>query len=116
MNQAFVKRFFPGQDVWGQRLQLMGDSQPTREIIGVVRNIIATALSDPQQPEMYVAYAQYAPPTMNLVVRATANPAPLGTALYGTGSDQSIRTRLFPPCEVIGRYCRIFRYFTTTLL
>jgi putative ABC transport system permease protein len=82
VNQAFAKRFFPGQDVRGQRLQLMGDSQPTREIVGVVGNISHTALSDPQQPEMYVAYAQYAPPTMNLVVRATANPALLGTALY----------------------------------
>jgi putative ABC transport system permease protein len=84
VNQAFAKRFFPGQDVLGQRLQLMGDPQPTREIVGVVGNISHTALSDPQQPEMYVAYAQYAPPSMNLVVRATANPGSLGTALYDT--------------------------------
>jgi len=85
VNQAFVKRFFPGgQNVLGKRLELMGDSQPMREIVGVVGNISHTALSDPQQPEMYVAYAQYAPPTMNLVVRATANPEFLGTALYDT--------------------------------
>ncbi len=85
VNQAFVKRFFPGgPDVLGKRLQLMGDSQPMREIVGVVGNISHTALSDPQQPEMYVAYAQYAPPAMNLVVRATANPQFLGTALYDT--------------------------------
>jgi putative ABC transport system permease protein len=84
VNQAFVKRFFPGQNVLGKRLQLMGDSQPIREIVGVVGNISHTALSDPQQPEMYVAYAQYAPPTMNLVVRAAANPEFLRTALYDT--------------------------------
>jgi len=82
VNQAFAKRFFPGQDVLGKHLELMGDSQPDREVVGVVGNISHRALSDPQQPEMYVAYAQYAPPTMNLVVRATANPTPLETALY----------------------------------
>jgi putative ABC transport system permease protein len=84
VNQAFAKRFFPGQDVRGKRLELGGDLQNTREIVGVVGNISHTALSDPQQPEMYVAYAQYAPPTMNLVVRATANAQLLGTTLYDT--------------------------------
>jgi putative ABC transport system permease protein len=89
VNQAFAKRFFPGQDVPGQdvlgkRLQLMGDLQPNREIVGIVGNISHTALSDPQQPEMYVAYAQYAPPTMNLVVRAAANPDSLAASLLQT--------------------------------
>jgi len=37
-----------GQDVRGKRLELMGDSQSTREIVGVVGNISHTALSDPQ--------------------------------------------------------------------
>jgi predicted permease len=82
VNQAFAKHFFPGQDVLGKHLELLGDSQPDREIVGIVGNISHRMLSDPQQPEMYVAYAQYAPPTMNLVVRATANSAPLETALY----------------------------------
>jgi putative ABC transport system permease protein len=84
VNQAFAKRYFPDQDVLGKRLQLLGDLQPDREIVGVVGNISHTALTDPQQPEMYVAYAQYAPPTMNLVVRAAANPEPLAAALYET--------------------------------
>ena len=84
VNQAFAKRFFPGQDVLGKPLQLMGDLQPNREIVGIVGNISHTALSDPQQPEMYVAYAQYAPPTMNLVVRAAANPDSLAASLLQT--------------------------------
>jgi len=82
VNQAFAKHFFPGQDVLGRHLQLLGDRLPDREIVGIVGNISHSALSDPQQPEMYVAYAQYAAPTMNLVVRATANPTSLETALY----------------------------------
>jgi putative ABC transport system permease protein len=82
VNQAFAQHFFPGQDVLGEHLELLGDSQPDREIVGIVGNISHSALRDPQQPEMYVAYAQYAPPTMNLVVRASADPAPLETATY----------------------------------
>jgi putative ABC transport system permease protein len=32
---------------------------------------------------MYAPYAQFSPPMMNLVVRTSANPAPLEAALYG---------------------------------
>lgn len=84
VDQAFAQRFFPGENPIGKRLQLMGDPKPMREIVGVVGNVSHTSLSDPQRPEMYIAYAQYPPPTMNLVVRATANPATLGPALYQT--------------------------------
>ena len=86
VNQAFAKRYFPRQDVLGKHLEVMGDSQPDREIVGIVGNISHSALSDPQQPEMYVAYAQYAPPTMTLVVRAIADPGTLAAAL-----DESVR-------------------------
>ena len=82
VNQAFTRRFFPGQQALGKRLQIMGDAQTEREIVGVVGNISHTALSDPQQPEFYVAYAQYPPAAMSLVVRATANPKLLANALY----------------------------------
>jgi putative ABC transport system permease protein len=65
---------------------VMGDSQPDREIVGIVGNISHRALSDPQEPEMFVAYAQYAPPSMNLVVRAVADPSTLAAAL-----DETVR-------------------------
>ena len=81
VNQAFVKRFFSGGDALGKRLQLMGDTKPMREIVGVVGNISHSALSDPQQPEMYVPYAQYSPPNMEIVVRASGNHASLAAAL-----------------------------------
>ncbi len=87
VNQAFAKRFFPGQDVLGKRLELLGDVQPDREIVGIVGNISHRALSDPQEPEMYVAYAQYSPPTMSLVLRAVADPTTLAAAL-----DETVRS------------------------
>jgi predicted permease len=81
VNQAFVDRFFPKQNVIGQPLELMGDPQKTREIVGVVSDIKHIALSVPDWPEMYVPYAQFAPPTMNVVVRSAANPVNLASAL-----------------------------------
>ena len=81
VNQAFAKQFFPGANVIGKRLQLMGDPQSSREIIGVVGDVRHVALSEPDWAEMYVPYAQIAPPTMNVVVRAAANPLNLAAAL-----------------------------------
>jgi putative ABC transport system permease protein len=81
VNKAFVQRFFSGKDVIGQQLQLMGDPQTTREIVGVVGDVRHVALSEPDWPEMYVPYAQFAQPTMNVVVRAASNPMNLATVL-----------------------------------
>jgi putative ABC transport system permease protein len=81
VNQAFAARFFAGGDVLGKRLQLMGDAQAAREIVGVVGNVTHIALSEPDWPEMYVPYAQFAPASMNVVVRAAADPMNLVAAL-----------------------------------
>ena len=95
VNQAFAKRYFEGQSAVGKTVQLMADI-PTRKIVGVVGNVSNTALNDSQQPEMYVPYAQYAPPTMNLVVRAAADPGNLASALRATVSavdkDETLST------------------------
>jgi putative ABC transport system permease protein len=87
VNQAFVKRFFDGKNALGQPLQLMGDPQNTRQIIGVVGNITHISLSEADWPEMYVPYAQFAPPTINVVVRAAANPLNLAAALQAQAKD-----------------------------
>jgi putative ABC transport system permease protein len=81
VNRAFVRRFFPRGDALGKRLQVMGDPKTTREIVGVVGNVAHFALSEPDWPEMYVPYSQIAPPTINIVVRAAANPMNLSAAL-----------------------------------
>ncbi len=86
VNQAFARRYFPRTDAIGQRLQLMGDQQPAREIIGVVGNITQIALNAPEEPEMYVPYAQFSASMMNLVVRAAADPTNLTAALQAQAS------------------------------
>jgi len=86
VNQAFANHFFPNTNAIGKRLQLMGDPQPTREIVGVVGNISHISLSEPDKPEMYAPYAQFASPGINIVVRAAANPMNLAAALQAQAS------------------------------
>jgi len=86
VNQAFANHFFPNTNALGNHLQLMGDQQQAREIVGVVGNIRQVSLGEPDTPEMYVPYAQFAPSLINIVVRAAANPMNLAAALQAQAS------------------------------
>lgn len=87
VNRAFVKKFFDGRNVIGQPLQLMGDRESARQIIGVVGDVRSIALNESDWPEMYVPYAQSAFPAVNVVVRAAANPLNLASALQAQVSS-----------------------------
>lgn len=103
VNQAFADHFYPHASAIGQHVQLMGDSQQTREIVGVVGNITHVSLSEPSWPEMYVPYAQFAPPLINIVVRASANPINLAAALQAQASaiDKDITLSSMRPMDGI---------------
>ena len=66
MNQAFVQKYFRGQNPLGQQLKI-SDKGPhgTVTIIGVVENTHQTAMSDAAQPEINLSYLQ-------LTVRTTS--------------------------------------------
>lgn len=86
VNQAFAQLFFPKINAIGQHLQVMADPQQTREIVGVIGNIRHMGLGRPDPPEMYVPYAQFSQPMMNIVVRGAADPTNLATALQAQAS------------------------------
>lgn len=92
VNQAFAKKFFGAGEVIGQPLQLMGDTQKTRQIVGVVGDVRGIALNEPDWPEMYVPYVQFAPGTISVVVRAAGDPMNLAAALRAqtTAIDKNI--------------------------
>jgi len=81
VNQAFVARFFDGQDVIGKHLRVMEGKEVSRVIVGVVGNINHSALSDPKDTEMYVPYSQISPPSMHLVVRTTEDQGSMAASL-----------------------------------
>ena len=64
VNEAFVRRFFPGQDPLGQRIQPTPSLDPkksvTATVIGVVADIKNAGIDKPAGTEMFIPREQYA--------------------------------------------------------
>jgi putative ABC transport system permease protein len=65
VNQAFVKRFFAGEQPLGKRLKIKND---VYEIVGVIADVKHANLAVPGDPEMYVPYAQADPSNSTFIV------------------------------------------------
>ena len=70
VNEAWVRRFFPGQDVIGRRIRLGDKRGKPRSIAGVVGDSHDLGLEAPTPPMLFVPQAQLATPRMTLMVRA----------------------------------------------
>jgi putative ABC transport system permease protein len=80
VNEAFARRYLPGEEPLGKRLRL-GINRTEAEIVGVVGDIRGTSLAQLGVPEYYVPEATVAFGDMTLVVRTSNDPASLTTAL-----------------------------------
>jgi len=69
VNEAFAARYLKGQEPVGQRLKLAASEAPC-EIIGVLANVMNDDMDDLAEPGIYLPFAQYPSPEMNLVIRA----------------------------------------------
>ena len=76
VNETFAKRFLPGQQPIGQRLQL-GERKEIHEIIGVVADVKNDDFDETVDPTSYLPYSQNLRRTMNLVIRGTQDPTQL---------------------------------------
>lgn len=77
INEAFAKRFFPGQNAVGQKMTSglgIGENPPEREIVGIVGNVKRASLTESDKPEYYIPFKQapIAPPAVAL--RVEGNP------------------------------------------
>jgi predicted permease len=57
VNEAFVRRFWPGQDALGRRLRMSHDGPPI-EVVGVARDGKYFSLGEDPQPFLFVPLAQ----------------------------------------------------------
>ena len=77
VNERFVAKFFPGQNVIGKRITpgFSADDNPEkiREIIAVVGNVKHQALKNEDSPEMYLPRTQIPIHTMSVVVRTSVS-------------------------------------------
>ena len=81
VNETFVKRYLPGSEPIGQRLQLGGANKEAHEIIGVVADVKNDDFEEIVDPTSYLPYSQNANRTMNLVIRGTQDPTLLVAAV-----------------------------------
>ena len=81
INEAFAKKFLPGQEPIGQRINFGGGEKQTQEIIGVVADVKNDDLDEAVDPIAYSPYAQNAWSTMSLVIRGTQDPSRLASAV-----------------------------------
>jgi putative ABC transport system permease protein len=70
VNEAWVRRFFPGQDVIGRQIRLGSQKGNPRSIVGVVGDSHDLGLDAPTPPMLFVPQAQIASARMTLMVRA----------------------------------------------
>jgi predicted permease len=77
INEAFAKRFFPGQNPIGQRMTSglgIGEKPPEREIVGVVGNVKRASLTEADKPEYYIPFEQAPVATPAVALRVTGDP------------------------------------------
>jgi putative ABC transport system permease protein len=86
INEAMARRFFPGEDPVGRRVDFrVGDADepapPGRQIVGVVGDVRHQGLAQPPGPEIYLPYGQEPLSLVALVVRTASPPEAMATAV-----------------------------------
>ena len=91
VNEAWVRRYFPGRDVVGRRIRLDSEKWGEwRTIVGVVSDAREFGLDKPAPPVYYFAALQYPPDMMTLVVRGAVSPVELRNALTPVDPTQPL--------------------------
>jgi putative ABC transport system permease protein len=84
VNDALVRRYFPGEDPIGKRIRPGGPSEPGapwETIIGIVGDVRHFGLDQQAEPEIYNVYAQEPWSAMILVARTEADPMSMARAV-----------------------------------
>jgi putative ABC transport system permease protein len=85
VNEAFARRFFPGENPVGKRVKVGSyPNPPYSTIVGVVANHIQPGIDNLIWEEMFYPYVNTADPplgVMNLVVKTTGDPAAMSSTI-----------------------------------
>ena len=94
VNEAFVRKYWPGQSAVGKRISVGYGSDSLREIVGVVGDVHRAALNEEPAPAIYLPHHQAAYPGLTLLVRTRENatnvPAALLRQLTALDPDQAL--------------------------
>ncbi|MGE5243032.1 MAG: ABC transporter permease [Betaproteobacteria bacterium] len=79
VNDAFARRFWPGQNAIGKHVQV--GRQTASEVVGVAGSVRNNGPGADPQPQIYIPFAQLPWSDMNLLVRTAVEPRSLATAV-----------------------------------
>ena len=114
LNQAAVAAWFPDRDPIG----VIVDANGEREIIGVVGNVLQVRPGEPDDPELYIPYAQLSARNLYFTVRTSGDPmavAPQIRAVVRALDPNLPLETLRPLDEVLGASIARPRFYTTLL-
>ena len=101
ISAAMARRFWPGGEAVGQRFRLTGGSPALPgavdgdlEVVGVAGDIDWEALSEAPRLMVYVPYAQYYSPFVNVFARTSADAEPTALALRTAGREIDAELRV----------------------
>jgi predicted permease len=81
VNQAFLKRYFPQGEALGRRIIVVTSNKAPTEIVGVVGDVRYNRMAAEPKPTVFLLHSQTPRYISYLVVRATADPMTLTTAI-----------------------------------
>jgi putative ABC transport system permease protein len=85
INEALARRYFADTDPIGKRVRLSSlvtpQTEPLRQIVGVVADVKHRGVMTPARPEIYVPFAQSPFQEMFVVVKTDVEPASLTSAV-----------------------------------
>ncbi len=82
INEAMARRYWPGEDPIGKRIEVSGEDSRPREIVAIVKDVKQDEWTAKPRSEMYLPYLQATDPRyLTLVVRTSSEPLQLATAV-----------------------------------
>ena len=86
VDDAFARRYFPGEEAIGQRIDIGNGTDGFYEVVGVVGNVRYGGLDAAPEPTMYVPYGQDVFSTMWIVARTDGNPTAIASNVRATAA------------------------------
>jgi putative ABC transport system permease protein len=115
VNDAAVRRWLADRNPIGARVRINGVS---REVVGVVGDVLQRSPAEPAAPMVFVPYAQRTIRSVKIVVRTTQEPTALAAAIRSTirGLDADLAVAdITPLSRLIVRSMARPRFYTTLL-
>ena len=115
VNEAAVRRWFPGENPIGRRLITNGVA---REVVGVVADVVQRSAAEPVAPMVFVPFAQRTIRSIKMVVRTNAEPSTLTAEIRAEirAIDAELAVAdITPMTQLVARSLRAPRFYTSLL-